>query len=71
MVDLLNLRCRKRDGGLIRQAQCPDCGIWGELDDDQYHGRVSMLCECGYHETHKFQTSVNKGKTKLVRNLTE
>lgn len=30
---------------------CPTCKVWGYLDDDQYNGRVSIQCECGYHET--------------------
>ena len=55
MSNLPKLRSRKRDGNLIRQGQCPKCKVWAELDDDQYHGKVSMLCDCGYHETHNFQ----------------
>ncbi len=58
-MPLPELRSRKRlEGGqsrLIKQARCPQCGIWADLDEDQYHGRVSMLCECGYHETYNFQ----------------
>jgi hypothetical protein len=33
---------------------CPQCKGRGEIDDDQYHGRVSILCQgtgCTYHET--------------------
>lgn len=30
---------------------CPKCGVRGEIDDDQLHGRVSTLCDCGFHET--------------------
>lgn len=59
MAELPKLRSRKRDGGLIRQAQCPNCDVWAEIDDDQYHGKVSMLCGCGYHETHNFQRPLN------------
>jgi len=39
------------DGHLVRKACCPGCGIWGVIDDDQFCGRVSILCECGFHET--------------------
>ena len=42
-----------RDTNPVRQAQCPGCGIWADVDDDQWSGRVSMDCaECDYHETH-------------------
>jgi hypothetical protein len=39
------------DGKPAVQLKCPKCGVWGYIDDDQYHGRVSTLCSCGYHET--------------------
>ena len=39
------------DGHLVRKVCCPECGVWGIIDDDQFHGRVSILCECGFHET--------------------
>ena len=39
------------DGKVVRKARCPGCGTWGVIDDDQFHGRVSILCECGFHET--------------------
>ena len=32
-----------RDGQEIRQLRCPRCGTWGDIDDDQYHGRVSIF----------------------------
>ncbi len=32
---------------------CPGCDLKGKIDDDQFHGRVSIDCpECPYHETH-------------------
>ena len=34
------------------RARCPGCGVVALLDPDQYHGRVSIQCDCGYHETH-------------------
>jgi hypothetical protein len=40
------------DGEPAYRAICPGCGVEAILDDDQYHGRVSILCDCGYHETH-------------------
>lgn len=38
--------------------ECP-CGQWAYLDDDQWHGRVSVDhasegCPKGYHETHDY-----------------
>jgi len=36
---------------------CPDCGIIGDLDTDQWHGRVSIQCPgegCKFHETINF-----------------
>lgn len=38
---------------------CPGCGQEAYLDDDQWHGRVSvdhasMGCRGGYHETHDY-----------------
>ena len=35
----------------ITKLKCPGCGQWGSIDDDQYHGRISIWCECGFHET--------------------
>ncbi len=36
---------------------CPGCGTKGILDKDQYQGRVSVLCDCGWHETHNFEVA--------------
>lgn len=34
-------------------AKCPGCGVIAVLDEDQFHGRVSLDCpRCPYHETH-------------------
>jgi hypothetical protein len=41
----------------VVKLQCPTCGVWGDLDDDQLHGRVSVECQtpgCSFHETHDF-----------------
>jgi hypothetical protein len=58
------LRTVIRDGEPQWQLRCPGCGSWGDIDDDQLHGRVSVehtvgtddrgnYCStgCGYHET--------------------
>jgi hypothetical protein len=44
---------------------CPGCGQWAYLDDDQWHGRVSvdhasMGCPGGYHETHDYFTELSR-----------
>lgn len=33
-------------------AICPHCNTLSVMDKDQYYGKVSILCDCGYHETH-------------------
>lgn len=46
-----------RDGEPVMKLKCPGCGGWGDLDDDQFHGRVSVDHTgegCTYHETHDF-----------------
>lgn len=45
------------DGVPTWKLECPQCGLIGSLDDDQYHGRVSVDCpneNCTFHETHDF-----------------
>ena len=32
--------------------QCPECFREAWIDRDQFEGRVSIVCECGWHETH-------------------
>jgi hypothetical protein len=39
--------------------ECPGCGEWGPLADEQLDGRMSIDhashgCPAGYHETHNF-----------------
>jgi hypothetical protein len=41
-----------RDGEIVQQFKCPGCQTWGDIDSDQFHGRVSVDCpNCEYHET--------------------
>lgn len=37
--------------------RCPGCGREAYMDEDQWHGRVSVECHhgCGYHETHDYR----------------
>lgn len=39
------------DNILTWKFHCPKCKIWGYIDDDQFKGITSILCECGFHET--------------------
>jgi hypothetical protein len=36
------LRATTRDGSRVVQLQCPACGCWGDIDDEQLHGTVSV-----------------------------
>lgn len=50
----MRTRTVTRDGLGIYEAECPRCGVWGEVDDDQWNGRVSIDCPtegCPFHET--------------------
>ena len=51
------------DGEKTKKFCCPNCGVWGYIDDDQFFGRVSILCDCGFHETiNLFMLKMIKGK---------
>lgn len=42
----------KRDGKEIIKFKCPKCSEWGDIDNDQYNGKVSIFHEkCSFHET--------------------
>lgn len=48
------LRSVRRDGGIVWQLRCPECHHWGDVDDDQLRGRVSIDhtdTGCGFHRT--------------------
>jgi hypothetical protein len=49
-----DLRLVTLDGEKAWKLRCPSCGDEKYLDDDQFHGRVSVLCDCGFHETVNF-----------------
>jgi len=43
---------RIRDGETVIYLTCPKCKTRGEIDEDQLHGRVSVICSgCDFHET--------------------
>ena len=39
------------DGKSTLKFKCPDCKVWGIIDNDQHEGKISILCDCGFHET--------------------
>jgi len=41
-----------KNGDLFACIQCPACGRKGWIDREQYEGETSIVCECGWHETH-------------------
>ncbi len=46
--------------GQRAQIRCPSCGLLGGIDQEQYEGRISIVCpnrECEYHETHDLRES--------------
>ena len=50
---------------IVTKFKCPDCKVWGDIDDDQFKGKVSILCDCGFHETIDFgfhRVIIRKGK---------
>ena len=78
------LRWVRRDGEMVWKLCCPQCGHWGEIDDDQLHGRVSLdhtncgisyspsECQCTWHETHDYTTVERVAfMLRLQRRITE
>ena len=56
------LRSLRRDGKIVWVLRCPTCGVWGDIDQDQLHGRVSVDhtdTGCSYHETHDFAAFID------------
>jgi hypothetical protein len=54
-----------RDGETVWLLQCPGCGEWADIDDDQLHGRVSVDHDpadggCGFHETRDWMNAALK-----------
>lgn len=51
------------DGVRVAELRCPMCGEWAYLDEDQFHGRVSVDhtdAGCSYHETHDFAAALQE-----------
>ena len=49
-----------RDGIKIKKFRCLKCSIWGQIDDEQFNGKVSILCDCGFHETINLNEVINE-----------
>lgn len=67
----MRIRSIVSDGRPIWQLECPGCGRWGEIDDDQLHGRVSVDhtdAGCTFHETHDFwnRAEIVQGQRKAL-----
>ena len=48
------LRSVRRDGKIVWRFRCPHCYRWGDIDDGQLHGRVSIDhtdTGCTFHQT--------------------
>ena len=48
------LKSVRRDGEIVWQFRCPECHRWGDIDDDQLNGRVSIDHTpdgCTFHQT--------------------
>lgn len=65
-TSLGRLRLVNSDGQPNWLLECPGCGQWGGLDDDQLHGRVSVDhdsqgCAGHYHETHDYCAAILTG----------
>jgi hypothetical protein len=66
VTPLGNFRKVNQPGPLERDwlFECPGCGEWMSLSDDQWRGRVSvdhasMGCPGRYHETHEYSSALS------------
>lgn len=69
--DLAKYRAVIRDGDVAWLWECPGCGTWGQLDADQWKGRVSVDhvadgCPGGYHQTHDFAADLTAHEDEAV-----
>lgn len=61
-LGIARVRSVRQDGVIVWKVKCPRCLTWGEVDDDQWNGRVSLKCgerflhrPCNWHETVNFK----------------
>lgn len=59
-MDKYEIKRVTRDGDVVVQVKCPDCGVWGDVDKDQFFGLVSIKCDCGHHATVNFAAYEHK-----------
>lgn len=63
--ELARYRAVVRDGEQAWLMECPGCGTWASLDNDQWLGQVSVDhaadgCAGAYHETHNYAADLEK-----------
>ena len=73
MTEFGRFRAVVSDGVIGWLFECPGCGTWAHLDDDQWNGRVSVDhaadgCSGRYHETHNFEAAM---KEHVIRRISE
>ncbi len=62
-LSLIRYRPRDTKGNPLPECwhfSCPDCYRLGLIDEDQYFGRVSLKCQCGFHETINFSMIIKE-----------
>ncbi len=55
------LKSVRRDGGIVWKFRCPDCHQWGDIDDDQFRGRVSIDhtdTGCTFHQAYDLHAMI-------------
>ena len=60
---LVRYRPRDKKGNDLPECWhfgCPLCHRSGLIDEDQYFGRVSIQCGCGFHETINFSRIIKE-----------
>lgn len=40
----LETRTIDRDRKPQKQARCPECDVWGDIDNEQANGDISLIC---------------------------
>jgi len=50
-VNSYSIKRVKRDGLVVVKFLCPNCSIWGDIDQEQFFGIVSIQCDCGFHKS--------------------
>lgn len=58
-------RVQGDDGLFSFLWECPQCQRWGGLSYSQWHGSVSVHCDCGYHETHNYRAALEAAVLQL------